>query len=170
MSMPAWLTAAVIVLAMVLVAIFFITGADSASIIMASLSSNGSSDPKRGLVIFWGLLTGAVAAVMMLAGGDEPSEALSGLQRITIVAALPFVLVMLLLCFALVKDLRRDPLSLRRRLADSVVERAIRSGVDQHGGVQFDLVTKHQCDQHCPDDSRCAASPADTQAPAKNQE
>jgi choline/carnitine/betaine transport len=170
MSMPAWLTAAVIVLAMVLVAIFFITGADSASIIMASLSSNGSSDPKRGLVIFWGLLTGAVAAVMMLAGGDEPSEALSGLQRITIVAALPFVLVMLLLCFALVKDLRRDPLSLRRRLADSVVERAIRTGVDQHGGVQFDLVTKHQCDQRCPDDGRCAASPAETQAPAKNQE
>ncbi|MCQ6272340.1 BCCT family transporter [Pseudarthrobacter sp. R1] len=170
MSMPAWLTAAVIVLAMVLVAIFFITGADSASIIMASLSSNGSSDPKRGLVIFWGLLTGVVAAVMMLAGGDEPSEALSGLQRITIVAALPFVLVMLLLCFALVKDLRRDPLSLRRRLADSVVERAIRTGVDQHGGVQFDLVTKHQCDQRCSDGGPCAASPADTQAPAKNQE
>jgi choline/carnitine/betaine transport len=97
MSMPAWLTGAVIILAMVLVAIFFITGADSASIIMASLSSNGAADPKRGLVIFWGLLTGAVAAVMLLAGGDEPSEALSGLQRITIVAALPFVLVMLLL-------------------------------------------------------------------------
>jgi choline/carnitine/betaine transport len=155
MSMPAWLTAAVIILAMVLVAIFFITGADSASIIMASLSSNGSADPKRGLIIFWGLLTGAVAAVMMLAGGDEPSEALSGLQRITIVAALPFVLVMLLLCFALVKDLRRDPVSLRRRLADSVVERAIRTGVDQHGGVQFDLVTKHECGERCPDGIRC---------------
>ncbi|MDI3196068.1 BCCT family transporter [Pseudarthrobacter sp. AL07] len=155
MSMPAWLTTAVIILAMVLVAIFFITGADSASIIMASLSSNGSSDPKRGLVIFWGLLTGAVAAVMLLAGGDEPSEALSGLQRITIVAALPFVLVMLLLCFALVKDLRRDPMSLRRRLADSVVERAIRAGVDQHGGVQFDLVTKHECGERCPDGIRC---------------
>jgi choline/carnitine/betaine transport len=155
MSMPAWLTSAVIILAMVLVAIFFITGADSASIIMASLSSNGSSDPKRGLVIFWGLLTGAVAAVMLLAGGDEPSEALSGLQRITIVAALPFVLVMLLLCFALVKDLRRDPMSLRRRLADSVVERAIRAGVDQHGGVQFDLVTKHECGERCPDGIRC---------------
>jgi choline/carnitine/betaine transport len=159
MSMPAWLTAAVVVLAMVLVAIFFITGADSASIIMASLSSNGSSDPKRSLIIFWGLLTGAVAAVMMLAGGDEPSEALSGLQRITIVAALPFVLVMLLLCFALVKDLRRDPLSLRRRLADTVVERAIRTGVDQHGGAQFDLVTKHECGERCPDGTRC---PGDT--------
>lgn len=155
LSMPEWLTAAVIVLAMVLVAIFFITGADSASLIMSSLSSNGSSEPKRGLVIFWGSLTGAVAAVMLLAGGDEPSEALSGLQRITIVAALPFVIVMLLLCFALAKDLRRDPLSLRRRLATSVVERAIKTGVEQHGGVQFDLVTRHDCAESCPDPEAC---------------
>ena len=36
----------------------------------------GPNEPRRGLVIFWGLLTGAVAAVMLLAGGDEPSEAL----------------------------------------------------------------------------------------------
>jgi choline/carnitine/betaine transport len=151
LSMPDWLTAAVIVLAMVLVGIFFITGADAASIVMGSLSSNGAEEPRRGVVIFWGTLTGAVAAVMLLAGGDEPSAALSGLQRITIVAALPFVLVMLLLCFALAKDLRRDPLSLRRRLATSVVERAIRTGVEQHGHVQFDLVTRHDCAEKCSD-------------------
>jgi choline/carnitine/betaine transport len=167
LNMPAWLTASVVVLAMVLVAIFFITGADSASIVMASLSSNGSSHPRRGLVIFWGLLTGGVAAVMLLAGGDEPSEALSGLQRITIVAALPFVLVMLMLCFALAKDLRRDPLALRRRLATTVVERAIRTGVDQHGGVQFDLVTKHECGERCADGGRCGSAAADTVAAAK---
>ncbi|WP_235830497.1 BCCT family transporter [Arthrobacter cheniae] len=149
LSMPGWATTAVIVLAMVLVAIFFITGADAASIVMGSLSSNGAEHPRRGVVIFWGCLTGAVAAVMLLAGGDEPSEALDGLRRITIVAALPFVLVMMLLCFALTKDLRRDPLSLRRRLATSVVERAIRTGVEQHGGVQFDLVTKHECAEKC---------------------
>jgi choline/carnitine/betaine transport len=155
LHMPGWAIAGVIALAMVLVAIFFITGADSASIVMASLSSNGSSDPRRGLVIFWGLLTGGVAAVMLLAGGDEPSEALSGLQRITIVAALPFVLVMLLLCVALARDLRRDPLTLRRRLATTVVERAVRTGVDQHGGVQFDLVTKHECGERCAGDAPC---------------
>ncbi|WP_242701994.1 BCCT family transporter [Arthrobacter cavernae] len=151
LNMPAWLITAVIVLAMVLVAIFFITGADAASIVMGSLSSNGAENPRRGVVVFWGSLTGAVAAVMLLAGGDEPSEALAGLQRITIVAALPFIVVMLLLCFAIAKDLRRDPLSLRRRLATSVVERAIRTGVEQHGGVQFDLVTKHDCAEKCPD-------------------
>lgn len=151
LGMPEWLTVGVIALAMVLVAIFFVTGADAASIVMGSLSSNGAEHPRRGVVIFWGTLTGAVAAVMLLAGGDEPSEALSGLQRVTIVAALPFILVMLLLCFALAKDLRRDPLSLRRRLATSVVERAIRTGVEQHRGVQFDLVTKHECAETCSD-------------------
>ncbi|WP_104132533.1 BCCT family transporter [Cryobacterium sp. M91] len=151
LSMPDWATTAVIVLAMVLVAIFFITGADAASIVMGSLSSNGAEHPRRGVIIFWGCLTGAVAAVMLLAGGDAPSEALAGLQRITIVAALPFVIVMVLLCFALTKDLRRDPLFLRRRLATSVVERAMRTGVEQHGGVQFDLVTKHDCAEKCSD-------------------
>ncbi|NKX56853.1 BCCT family transporter [Arthrobacter mobilis] len=158
LPLPNAIAAAVSVLAMVLVAIFFVTGADSASLVMGSLSSHGTEEPRRGVVIFWGTLTGAVAAVMLLAGGDEPSEALSGLQRITIVSALPFVLVMFLMCFALVKDLRRDPLALRKRLANSVVERAIRSGVDQHGGVKFDLVTKHECDGDCPDTEPCPAN------------
>ncbi|PRB35904.1 choline transporter [Arthrobacter sp. MYb23] len=162
LGMPGWLTAAVIVLAMVLVAIFFVTGADAASIVMGSLSSNGAEHPRRGVVIFWGSLTGAVAAVMLLAGGDKPSEALSGLQRVTIVAALPFVVVMLLLCFALVKDLRRDPLQLHKRLATSVVERAIRTGVEQHGGVQFDLVTRHDCAEKCTDSDCAGATPTGT--------
>ncbi|MCW2135266.1 BCCT family transporter [Arthrobacter sp. VKM Ac-2550] len=155
LPLPNVIAGAVAVLAMVLVGIFFVTGADSASLVMGSLSSNGAEEPSRGVVIFWGVLTGGVAAVMLLAGGDQPAEALSGLQRITIVAALPFVLVMLLLCFALAKDLRRDPLSLRRRLATSVVERAIRSGVDQHGGVHFDLVTRHECDEQCASSDKC---------------
>ena len=154
---------AVSILAMVLVAIFFVTGADSASIVMGSLSSNGAEEPRRGVVIFWGALTGAVAAVMLLAGGDHPADALAGLQRITIVSALPFVLVMLLMCVALVKDLRRDPLALRKRLADSVVERAIKAGVDQHNGGQFDLVTKHECGQGC-GEGPCPPPAGDAQA------
>ena len=163
------IAAAVAVLAMVLVGIFFVTGRrlGVAGHVHAELQRLRPSRP-AGLVIFWGLLTGAVAAVMLLAGGDEPSEALSGLQRITIVAALPFVLVMLLLCFALTRDLRRDPLSLRRRLASNVVERAIRNGVDQHGGVQFDLVTRHECDGRCSAEKRCpgdASTPAEASTP-----
>ena len=141
LNMPGAITGISIVLIMVLVGIFFVTGADSASIIMGSISSYGVEEPRKPLVVFWGVMMGAVAAVMLLAGGDDPSEALTGLQQITIVAALPFVVVMVGMCIALTKDLYADPLILRHKLASSVVTRSIRSGVSQHGGETFDIVT-----------------------------
>ncbi len=118
------------ILVMVLVGIFFISGADAASIVMGTLSERGTTTPRRGTVVFWGVATGAVAAVMLLVGG---SEALNGLQSITIVAALPFVLVMVGLAVALVKDLRADPVVLRRAYAREAVEQAVIAGVTEHG-------------------------------------
>lgn len=141
LQMPGPLTAVCIVLIMVLVGIFFVTGADSASIIMGSISSYGVEEPRKPLIVFWGVLMGCVSAVMLLAGGDDPSAALSGLQTITIVAALPFVLVMVGMCVAITKDLYRDPLTLRSQLASSVVTRTIRAAVDRHQGEAFDMVT-----------------------------
>ena len=141
LNMPSLLTSISIILIMVLVGIFFVTGADSASIIMGSISSYGVEEPRKPLIIFWGVLMGAVAAVMLIAGGDDPSEALTGLQQITIVAALPFVVVMVGMCVAITKDLYADPLILRGRLAVSVVNRSVRTAVDQHQGQTFDMVT-----------------------------
>src|SRR6185503_452409 len=46
-------------LAVFLIAIFFVTGADAASIVMGMLSQNGDEEPRRGLTIFWGVATGA---------------------------------------------------------------------------------------------------------------
>ncbi|WP_370287610.1 BCCT family transporter [Nocardioides sp.] len=117
------------VVVMVLVAIFFVSGADAASIVMGSLSEHGSTSPRRPVVIFWGVATGAVAAVMLLAGTD----ALEGLQTITIVAALPFVFVLIGLAVSLVADLRTDPLVVRRRYAVEAVEQAVIDGVSEHG-------------------------------------
>jgi choline/carnitine/betaine transport len=118
------------ILVMVLVAIFFVSGADAASIVMGSLSERGTIKPTRGVVIFWGVTTGAVAAVMLLVGG---ADALTGLQTITIIAALPFVLVMVGLAVALVKDLRNDPLVVRKRYAAEAVDSAVIHGVTEHG-------------------------------------
>jgi choline-glycine betaine transporter len=115
---------------MVLVAIFFVSGADAASIVMGTLSQRGTLTPSRTNVIFWGVATGAVAAVMLSVGGDS---ALTGLQNITIVAALPFALVMVGLAWALVKDLRDDPLMVRRRYALAAVEKAVVTGATLHG-------------------------------------
>ena len=118
------------ILVMVLVAIFFVSGADAASIVMGSLSERGTIKPGRGTVVFWGVATGAVAAVMLLVGG---ADALTGLQTITIIAALPFVLVMVGLAVALVRDLRRDPKVVRRQYAAEAVQQAVVTGVTQHG-------------------------------------
>jgi choline-glycine betaine transporter len=118
------------VLVMVLVAIFFVSGADAASIVMGSLSQRGTIEPTRPPVIFWGAATGGVAAVMLLVGGDT---ALDGLKKITIVAAVPFVVVMVGLCVSLVRDLSRDPLVVRRQYAREAVHEAVITGVTEHG-------------------------------------
>ncbi|WP_239460021.1 BCCT family transporter [Nocardioides daejeonensis] len=118
------------VLVIILVGIFFVSGADAASIVMGSLSQHGALEPKRAPVIFWGVATGAVAAVMLLIGGQT---ALDGLKNITIVAAVPFVFVMVGLCVALVKDLAHDPLVVRRQYAVEAVHQAVVTGVTEHG-------------------------------------
>ncbi|MGV0791619.1 BCCT family transporter [Mycolicibacterium sp. XJ1819] len=118
------------VLVMVLVAIFFVSGADAASVVMGALSERGTIKPTRPTVIFWGVATGAVAAVMLLVGGED---ALTGLQTITILAAVPFVVVMAGLAVALVRDLRRDPMVVRRQYAMEAVNDAVITGVTKHG-------------------------------------
>ncbi|HEX7824629.1 MAG TPA: BCCT family transporter [Mycobacterium sp.] len=90
-------------LAVFLIAIFFITGADSASIVMGMLSQNGCEEPRRGLIVFWGVTTGAVAAVLLWAGG------LNGLQTLVILVAGPFMLVLIAMCLSTLKALRDEP-------------------------------------------------------------
>ncbi|MFE5706879.1 BCCT family transporter [Rhodococcus koreensis] len=99
------LTGITTILVMILVAIFFVSGADAASMVMGTLSQRGSLEPQRWVVVFWGVLTGGVAALILWTGGDT---ALDGLQTMTIIAAAPFVIVMIGLCFSLYKDLSRD--------------------------------------------------------------
>ncbi|MFE9256992.1 BCCT family transporter [Streptomyces sp. NPDC006879] len=90
-------------IAMLLVMTYFVTSADSASLVMGSLTSRGSLHPPTWLVVIWGVLMASVAAVLLVAGG------LKSLQTATILVALPFVIVMLLLCWSLVKEVREDP-------------------------------------------------------------
>jgi choline/carnitine/betaine transport len=89
--------------AMILIMMYFVTSADSASLVMGSLTSRGALHPRRWLVITWGVLMAAVAAALLLAGG------LDSLQSATILVALPFVVVMLFLCWSLLRELRTDP-------------------------------------------------------------
>lgn len=141
LPLPNLIAIILMIVTVILIAIFFVTGADSASIVMGTLSANGMQEPGKGLVIFWGTATGAVAAVMLLAGGSDPAEALDGLKNITIVSALPFVIVMLLLCVAVWKDLSKDPLIIQEQLAAHVLETSVATAVDEYDGEIFGLET-----------------------------
>lgn len=129
------------VLVMILVGIFFVSGADAASLVMGTLSQRGSIAPSTWTVVFWGAVTGAVAAIMLLIADPDDPVALQGLQALTIVAALPFLLVMVLLCVSLHRDLRQDPIILRENMGQSLVEDAVMAGVEQHG-EDFALVVE----------------------------
>jgi glycine betaine transporter len=90
----------------VLVALFFVSGADAASLVMGMLSSRGNLSPARAVTVFWGTSTGAAAAILLLAGG------LAALQQAAIIAAAPFTLVMIGLCISLFKGLAREAVPL----------------------------------------------------------
>ncbi len=124
-------------LVMILVGIFFVSGADAASIVMGTLSQKGALEPGRFVVIFWGVVTGAVAAVMLLIG-DGSDNALTGLQNLTILVAAPFTLVMIGMCVALMRDLRQDPLIVRGNMGIEVVEAAVVAGHEKYGG-EFEI-------------------------------
>jgi len=96
------------VLSILLILTFLVTSADSATYILASMTTGGRLDPPMYAKVVWGVLMAAIAAVLLAAGG------LSSLQTASLVAALPFTVLLLLLMLAIVKLLRHEPLPIRK--------------------------------------------------------
>lgn len=89
-------------LAILLVAVFFITSADSGSLVIGTLASGGAEETPRFQRVFWCILLGATAALLLLAGG------LGALQAATLMAALPFCFIMFLLIAGLIRQTQAD--------------------------------------------------------------
>lgn len=79
------------VVAVILIAGFFITSSDSGSLVIDSLTSGGKIDAPKGQRIFWAVTEGTVAAVLLIGGG------LQALQTATIVTGLPFAFILLIM-------------------------------------------------------------------------
>src|SRR5699024_10910277 len=118
------------VVSIAVLAIFFITSADSASVVMGMLTSRGDQAPRRWIVVFWGLVMSGIAVVMLLLGD---ATALEGLQQLVIVTAVPFAFIMLLAIVAWLRDLRTDPYTLRHTYAQTIMSNAVVDGVDRYG-------------------------------------
>ncbi|WP_343650406.1 choline BCCT transporter BetT [Stenotrophomonas sp.] len=89
-------------LAVLLVGLFFVTSADSGALVIDMLTSKGEEESPLWQRIFWALLVGALAVALLFAGGLE------SLQAATIASAFPFTLVMILMCWGLLKAMRLD--------------------------------------------------------------
>jgi glycine betaine transporter len=84
-------------LAIILIAAFFITSADSGTLVVAMLTSGGSQEPSRKLKATLGILLGCVTAVLFAAGG------FGALQTASIASAFPFKFVMLIFCYSMMR-------------------------------------------------------------------
>jgi len=85
-----------------LLIVFFITSADSATYVLAMMTSNGDLEPHASRKIIWGFTESAVAAILLLSGG------LDALQKMAIAAALPFTIIMVLMCRSLYSGMKYD--------------------------------------------------------------
>lgn len=95
-------------LSILLIFTFLVTSADSATYILASMTMFGSLAPPRFVKFVWGVLMAAIAAVLLYAGGLE------ALQTASLISALPFTVLLLLLLIAIVKLIRHEPLPIRK--------------------------------------------------------
>lgn len=90
------------VVAIILVSVFFITSSDSGSLVVDHLTSGGKLDSPIPQRIFWCLMEGLVAAVLLLGGGLET------LQTAAIITGLPFTIVLLLIIYSLFVGLNQE--------------------------------------------------------------
>ncbi|MEE4163072.1 MAG: BCCT family transporter [Woeseiaceae bacterium] len=96
------LTGIVSTVSVFLIAIFFITSADSGSLVMDIITAGGKLDAPVAQRVFWCVLAGLVAVALLLGGG------MASLQALTISVGLPFGVVLLIMCVGLLKGLREE--------------------------------------------------------------
>lgn len=92
-------------IAIVLVLVFFITSSDSGSLVIDSITAGGKVDAPVTQRVFWAFMEGAIAVALLWIGG---SEAIQALQAGAISTALPFTIILLLMCVSLLMGMRTE--------------------------------------------------------------
>ncbi|PQZ89593.1 choline transporter [Arthrobacter sp. MYb227] len=94
--------AALTVGAIIMIVIFFVTSADSGALVMGMLATGGDVEPKNWIRIFFTLTTSLLAASLLLSGG------LQALKTAAIIIALPFSIILILICWATYRAFSRE--------------------------------------------------------------
>ncbi|MGM7723442.1 BCCT family transporter [Metabacillus sp. Hm71] len=96
------LTSLLSILGFAVVAIYYITVADTSTFVLGMLSEGGTLNPSNKIKVTWGVIQSALAAVLLLAGG------LNVLQTASIAAALPFAIIMVIMSYSLLRGLKNE--------------------------------------------------------------
>ena len=114
--------------ALLLIAVFFVTSADSGALVMGMIASGGNPEPSKRVRTAFTLITAVLAVALLVAGG------LVALQTAAIIIALPFSVVMLLICWSLVVAFRRERNAYEHAQREQFVER-----IGEHYGLEVEL-------------------------------
>jgi choline/glycine/proline betaine transport protein len=107
------------VVAVVLVAVFFVTSSDSGSLVVDHLTSGGKLNSPTPQRVFWAVMEGVIAAVLLIGGG------LTTLQSASVSTGLPFALVLLVSVYALYVGFSQEV------YVESAVQRAVRKAREE---------------------------------------
>ena len=94
--------------ALVLIASFFITSADSATFVLGMQTTYGSLEPSGIVKVTWGVAQSLIAFVLLLAGGGDGAEALNAIQSAAIISAFPFSFVVIMMMISFFKDANQE--------------------------------------------------------------
>lgn len=93
------------VVAIFVIVFFFVTSSDSGSLVIDILSTGGDLNPPKITRVYWSILEGTAAAVLLLVGG---TGSLTALQTMSIATAVPFSIILVLACVSMLKAFRYD--------------------------------------------------------------
>ncbi len=95
------------IIALTLIVTFFITSADSGTLVLAIFSSEGNLNPSRLKKVTWGILLALISIVLLFSGS------LNTLQSASIAAAFPFTIIMTFMCYSLFKGLKEEKVEVK---------------------------------------------------------
>ena len=142
--------------ALLLILLFFVTSADSGSLVMGMLTTGGT-EPRNRVRIAWALVTSLLAISLLIAGG------LASMQTAAIITALPFSVVIILMCISSFKafgiEVRREQRAKRRLFAAELTESVSADVSEQLSDQVSEQVTEHFGTMTAQLDLRQLASP-----------
>lgn len=121
--------------AVILVTVFFVTSSDSGSLVVDHLTSGGKLHSPTTQRVFWAVMEGAVAAVLLIGGG------LSTLQTASVTTGLPFALVLLIGVYSLYVGFSEE------LYVENAVDKALRNAKDEHRVLQAVEVAVNNTDE-----------------------